>query len=148
MTPLWHISSHYLEVGVFMLLFKNGQSHLTEINCCFICLVMSQWLVPSKAATWDLSSHASNAFLLHSWWHCWDWACLCNEGPLYSIVYLFTEQTFCVAPFIAAEWRERDAFSFYNQHWNILKLMSLKFVISESLILSELSHFLSRSILS
>lgn len=45
MTPLWHISSHYLEVEVFMSLFKNEQSHLTETNCCCSCLVMSQWLV-------------------------------------------------------------------------------------------------------
>lgn len=50
-TPLWHISSHYLQVGVFMLLFKNEQSHLTETNCCCSCLVMSQWLVSSKSAT-------------------------------------------------------------------------------------------------
>lgn len=53
---------------------------MTETNCCCIRLVMSRWLVSSESRhARDLSSHASNALLLHSRWH---GGARCNEGPL------------------------------------------------------------------
>lgn len=139
-TPLWHISSHYLEVGVFMLLFKHEQSHLTETNCSCICLVMSQWLVSSKAgaetclAMHQMHSHFSHGDIVgpvHV---------AAMKGPcIWLCIYLQNSSAMSHLLSHLIDVRGKH-FLFNNQHWNILKLMLPKLLISESLLFSEVSQ--------
>lgn len=156
MTPLWHISSHYLEVGVFRRQFRNEQSHPTETNCCYILCGYDTDCISSlqscRSYTRTCLTISSNAPLRHSRWHC------CGPvhvaamiGPHLLALYLFAEQPFLCHSSLRRWVMWARCISFSNQHRQILKCMQPEVLISGILIFTELSkkkksmlrHFLS-----
>lgn len=135
MTPLWHISSHYLEVGSFSgCSLKMSKVTWHETNCCYIsCSYDTDWissLQSGKAATRTcLTIHQMRRYVIGG-----DTvgACArrCNDRPSYIGGVFICRAAFLCHSFFRSwvMWARCVAFS--NQHREILKRVQPEVLIS------------------